>query len=161
MMGFLVTLFAGPFAGILGSLISAGTSFFERKQKMEERAAEMAQEIKLQEMNIAARGQEMENEALIAHTNAVAQQLEASYQHDASYGPVGQTAATVLRFVRPALTFLLIGLVALIYFTMPDAQIVDDVGVATSLGEMVVLKVLFLAEAATVWWFLDRRRTNK
>lgn len=160
-MGFLVSLFAGPFAGILGSIISAGTSYFERKQKAEERAAEMAHEVKLQEMNIAARGQEMENEALIAHTNAVAQQLEASYGHDASYGPVSASAATVLRFVRPALTFLLIGLVALIYFTMPEAQIVDDSGAARDIGELIVLKVMFLAEASVTWWFLDRRRSNK
>lgn len=160
-MGFLVSLFAGPFAGIFGSLISSGVSFFERKQKMEERVMDYAQEIKLQEMNIAARGQELESEAAIAHTAAVAKSLAASYKHDASYGPVGQTAATVLRFVRPVLTVLLLALTTAVYFSMPDGQIVGTDGVVSSIGELVILKILFLTEAAVVWWFLDRRKTNK
>jgi hypothetical protein len=160
-MGFLVSLFAGPFAGIFGSLISSGVSYFEKKQKMEERQMDYAQEITLQKMNIEARSQELESEAAIAHTAAVASGLRASYKHDASYGPVGQTAATVLRFVRPALTFMLLGLTAAVYFTMPDGQIVGEDGVVSSIGELVVLKILFLGETATVWWFLDRRRSNK
>ena len=160
-MGFLVSLLGGPIVGVLGSAISAGMSYLERKQKIEETKLEFAQEIKLQEMNIKARSEEMESELLIAQTEAVTQQLSASYQHDASYGQVGQGAATVLRFVRPALTFGLLALVAIVYFTMPEAQIVDENGVASSLGELVVLKILFLTEVALTWWFIDRRKTNK
>ena len=54
-------------------------SFLERKQKIEEKKLEFAQELKLQEMNIRARSEEMESELLIAQTEAVTQQLSASY----------------------------------------------------------------------------------
>lgn len=160
-MGFLASLIGGPIVGIFGSLISGFMSIYERKQKLDERREEMSHELKLQEMNINARGKELESEALIAHTQAVAESLAASYQHDASYGPIGQIAATVLRFVRPALTFLLLGLVGSIYFTMPEGKIAQPDGVVTTLGEMVIFKIMFLSEVAVTWWFLDRRRTNK
>ena len=160
-MGFLASLVGGPIVGVLGSLVSGFMSIWEHKQKIEERGLEMAHELRLQEMNIQARSQELESEALIAHTNAVAQSLAASYQHDASYGPVGQTAATVLRFVRPALTGFLLVLTAAIYFTMPDGAIVGEDGVVSTISEMVILKIMFLSEVAVTWWFLDRRRSNK
>jgi hypothetical protein len=136
-------------------------SYFERKQKLEEKQLDYAQEIRLQEMNIAARSAELESEAAITHTQAVAEALKGSYAHDASYGPVGETAATVLRFIRPALTFFMLGLVAFVYFTMPDAQIAGEDGVVTTIGEQVILKIMFLAEVGFVWWFVDRRRSNK
>lgn len=160
-MGFLVSLLGGPIVGVLGSAISAGVGYFERKQKMEEKQMDYAQETKLQEMNIAARSAEMESEAAIAHTAAVAKSLSASYKHDASYGQVSQTAATVLRFVRPVLTVFLLLLVAVVYFTLPESKIVGEDGVATTVGEMVVLKIMFLSEVALTWWFVDRRKANK
>jgi len=160
-MGFIASLIGGPIVGVLGSIVSGAVSYFERKQKMEERQQDYAQEIKLQEMNIAARSNELESEEAIAHTSAVASALRASYKHDASYGPVSQTMASVLRCVRPALTFLLLGLTAAVYFTMPDGHIVGDDGSVTTIGEMVVLKIMFLTEVALTWWFLDRRKSNK
>lgn len=160
-MGFLVSLLGGPIVGVLGSAISAGVGYFERKQKIEEKKLDYAQETKLQEMNIAARSAEMESEAAIAHTAAVSKSLEASYKHDASYGLVGETAATVLRFVRPALTVFLLLLVTVIYFTLPEAKVVGVDGVATTVGEMVILKIMFLSEVALTWWFVDRRKSNK
>ena len=160
-MGFLVSLLGGPIIGVLGSAISAGVGYFERKQKIEEKQLDYAQETKLQEMNIAARSAEMESEAAIVHTAAVSKSLEFSYKHDASYGPVGETAATVLRFVRPALTVFLLLLVTVIYFTLPEAKVVGVDGVATTVGEMVILKIMFLSEVALTWWFVDRRKSNK
>ncbi len=160
-MGFLATLVGGPIMGVIGSLISGGMAYLERKQRAEERQAEMAHERDLQKMNIDARGRELESEEVIVHTQATAAALTASYGHDASYGPIAGWASTTLRFVRPLLTLLLLGLVASVYFTMPEAEITAEDGTVTEIGELVILKILFLAEAAVTWWFLDRRRTNK
>ncbi|HKJ74551.1 MAG TPA: hypothetical protein VKA19_10580 [Alphaproteobacteria bacterium] len=160
-MGFLISLFAGPFAGILGSIISGFVSYFERKQEIEADKARYAHELKLQEMNIAARGQEMEHEADIAQMHADTQMLSDSYIHDASYGEVYTWAATALRFVRPVLTIGLIALVWWIYNTVADGGLITIGDETMTVREKIVASVLFMAEAALTWWFADRRRGNK
>lgn len=159
-MGFLVSLFGGPLAGLLGSIVSGVVGYFEKKQQIAADRERFAHEEKLQEMNIAARGQEIEQENLIAQTRAMAETLSASYRHDASYGPVSAGAAAALRWVRPGLTIALLALVAALWFTAPDGAI--TIGDETmTIREKIVSSILFMAEAAMTWWFADRRRANK
>lgn len=159
-MGFLVSLFGGPLAGLLGSLVSGVVGYFEKKQQIAADQAKFAHEEKLQEMNIAARGNELEHEDLIAQTKAITDTLGASYQHDASYGAVSPGAAAALRWVRPGLTIFLLVLVAIVWFTAPDGAI--TVGDETmTIREKIVASILFMAEASLTWWFADRRRANK
>lgn len=160
-MGFLgsiaTTLFAGPAVGLFGSLISGVMGYFERRQKLEHDRAQWAHETTLQELNMKARGQELESEQAIAQTAMIAETLKGSYEHDASYGTPSQWASNALRFVRPLLAFMLLALVGWFWWTVPMMDVGDDL----TLREAIVLKTLFLAEVAVTWFFADRRRANK
>ncbi len=76
--------------------------------------------------------------------------LKGSYQHDTSYGAPSPRARSVLRFVRPALTFLVIGLVALIYFIDGEGM---DLDTGLSIKERITMSLIMLAEIAFIWWF--------
>ena len=130
---------------------------FKRKQELEGQKLKQDHETKLLQMNIGARGQEMENEAMIAQMGATADMLAASYRHDASYGPVSPKVAAVLRFVRPVLTFFLLILTGIIYFTSLDAATITIGDEILTIKDKVVMSVLFMTEAAVFWWFADRR----
>lgn len=160
-MGFLgsiaTTLFAGPAVGLFGSLISGVMGYFERRQQLEHDKAKWAHETSLQELNMKARGQELEAEDQIAQTHMISETLKGSYEHDASYGPTSPWASNALRFVRPLLAFSLLGLVGWFWFSAPLMQVADNL----TLREAIVLKTLFLAEVAVTWFFADRRRANK
>lgn len=156
-MGFLTTLFAGPLTGLLGSIFGAVMKSIERKQQLEADKEKYAHERGLLEMNIAARGQEMESEAMIAQMEAMAKMVAGSYQHDTNYGPVSQGAATALRFVRPGLTLLLFLLVTAMYFSVTS---IED-GSEYTLQQQIVMTVLYLFEVAFTWWFADRARESK
>lgn len=151
MLSVLTSLFAGPAVGIFGSVVSGITGYFERKQQMEADAAKYAHETNLLQLQMQARGQELESEERIAAIAADTAAMKASYQHDTGYGETGPIMSGVLRMVRPVLTFALIGLVAVIL--MADVKGVDMKEIA--------LKVVFLAEVAVSWWFADRRRSRK
>lgn len=160
-MGFLTTLLLGPAAGLVGSLLSnlfGGIgAYFKRKQDLEAQQLKQDHETKLLEMNIAARGQEMESEQLIAQADAMAQMLSASYRHDASYGPVSTAAAAWLRAVRPVLTFTLVLLTGAIFFYSSNtASITIGVEVMT-VHDKIITSVLLMTEIAVSWWFADRR----
>lgn len=148
-------LLAGPATGLLGSLIGAGVQLLEHRQRLAELDAQHRHELELQRLNVAARGQELEQEALIAQSAAHAQAMAASYRHDASAGPVYRWVASALRLVRPLLTVGLIGLVGGMYFVgLPDDVTLDG----RSIREHITLTVLYMAEVAVTWWFADRAR---
>tara|TARA_R110002110_G_scaffold401408_1_gene618238 strand:+ start:1059 stop:1520 length:462 start_codon:yes stop_codon:yes gene_type:complete len=148
MFSAIAAIFGGPIVGVLGSLVSGVVGYFERKQQIEADKAKYAHEKKLLDMQHAMRGREMENERAIATMETDAQNLSASYMHDASYGQATQWVVNVLRLVRPALTVALVGIVA--YMVVANTAGVE--------GQKIATKVLFLAEVAVTWWFADRRK---
>lgn len=148
MISGLITLLSGPLLGIFGSVISGVTGYFERKQKIEERREEMAHERSLQELNMKARGQEIENEQAIATMNADSRNLAASYKHDASVGETSIWVNNTLRLVRPVLTIYLLSIVTYLVVANTAGLTIQEIA----------MKVLFLAEVAVSWWFADRRR---
>lgn len=156
-----MSLLAGPATGLFGSLVSnifgGIAGYFKRKQELQAQKLQQDHETNLLQMNISARGQEMENEQMIAQMAAAADMLAASYQHDASYGPVSTKVAAVLRFVRPVLTLLLLILTGTIYFTSLDAATITVGEETMTIKDKVVMSVLFMTEAAVFWWFADRR----
>jgi hypothetical protein len=160
-MGILASILSGPIVGLFGSIVSAFVAFKERQQKIEEQKLAQAHEVRLLEMNINARGQEMENEQIISQMEAMSEMLSASYQHDASYGPVSENMAAFLRLIRPSITLLLIILTALVFFMVEDAAIITVGEEAMTVQERVVMSILFMTEAAVTWWFADRRRSQK
>jgi len=164
-MGAIIGLLAGPATGLFGSLLSnlfgGIAEHFKRKQELEAQRLRQDHETSLLQMNIAARGQEMESEQMMAQMEAAANMLASSYDHDASYGQVSQSAAVWFRAVRPVLTFALIGLVAAIYFTVNDAATITIGEDTMTIRDKIVVSVLFMCEAAMFWWFADRRTKAK
>ena len=150
-MSIIASLFAGPLLGVFGSLISGVMGYFERQQQMEADKAKFAHETNLLKLQVQARGQELESEEEIAAIAADTEALKGSYQHDASYGESGPIISGMLRLVRPALTFALIAIVAVLVL-LDDTQL-DR----TQLS----LKVVVMMEVAIAWWFADRRRARK
>lgn len=134
-------IFGGGATGLFGSLVSRGFSFFEKKQ-------DYKHELALQELHIQTRGMELESEEAIAGSVAAATIREASYLHDASYGVPSPKAATVLRFVRPVLTLLLLTLVAVIWATLTPEQ--------EEMQLQIISTILYLATVAFTWWFGSR-----
>ena len=150
-MSIIASLFAGPLLGVFGSLISGVMGYFERQQQMEADKAKFAHETNLLKLQFQARGQELESEEEIAAVAADTEALKGSYAHDASYGESGPIISGMLRLVRPALTFALIAIVAVLVL-LDDTQL-DR----TQLS----LKVVVMMEVAIAWWFADRRRARK
>jgi len=152
MLAGLVTLLGGPLVGLFGSVVSGFVGYFEKKQQIEMEKVRFAHETNLLQLNIAARGEEMENERMMASMQADSANLIASYQHDAfsGAGKPYRWVASVLRLVRPALT---VGLIALVAYLIAA----DIAGIEM---QAVAMKILFLAEVAVSWWFADRRRSS-
>ena len=108
---------------------------------------EFDQEYKLQELQISSRKEELESEEAIARMETNAAMKTASYAHDASYGPASVTIASILRFVRPVLTFVLLAFVVYIFW-----QANDDAALVYDLSN----QIMFLTTTAVAWWFGDR-----
>lgn len=156
-MSGVLTMLLGPITGIAGSTIGTLTKWLEHRQRMAELERQQAHEIRLQELNIQARGQELEQEALIAQTQAHADAMAASYRHDASAGQTHKWVASALRLMRPLFTLLLIVLAGAIYFFAQAEDAVEG----KPLREHVALTVLYLTEVAVTWWFADRARGSR
>ena len=77
--------------------------------------------------------------------------LIASFKHDASYGETYKWASSLLRFVRPFLTFSIIGVFVYVYYKA------DDFGDVTTVQRM-SSEICFLASTCLSWWFADRSR---
>ena len=98
-------------------------------------------------MQISARSEELESEHAIALVQADADIKTASYAHDASYGPVTPIIASVLRFVRPVLTFGLLGFAGYVFISVSE-----NPTIVRELSN----QIMFLTTTAVAWWFGDR-----
>ena len=143
----IASVLSGGATGILGSVIGTVGRFLEKKQELRKMEMEFSQELKLQELQISARSEELESEHAIALVQADADIKTASYAHDASYGPTTPVIAAILRFVRPVLTFGLLGFTVYIFFIVQeDPKIVRELS----------NQIMFLTTTAVAWWFGDR-----
>ena len=141
----ILALLAGGGTGLIGSVVGRVAGFFEQKQKFKQQLAEYDHELKLLGLQQQQRTEEREHEADITEYQEDTKTLTASMQHDTSYGD------SLLRWVRPVLTLLLVALVFTIYLTTSDLDIKGQV----------VAQVLFLTSTAFSWWFADRSGRNK
>ncbi|MCO6440295.1 MAG: hypothetical protein J5I81_04245 [Nitrococcus mobilis] len=145
MLDLLLNVLTGGGLGLLGSIVSKVLGLFEAAQKRKDRAMAFAHELKLLELQSRERSVEREHELAIAQEATWAGIRTASYEHDESYGTNGFTAW--LRWVRPALTLLLIALTAVVFFST------TDFGVRAEIANAVVV----MAMMALTWWFGDRQ----
>ena len=147
MFDIIASVLTGGATGIIGSAIGTVGRFFEKKQELKQIKLEFDQELSLQQLQITARKDELESEQAIVQSQADASIKTASYSHDASYGLSTPIIASILRFVRPVLTFGLLGFSGYIFFSVQD-----DPGVVRELSN----QIMFLTTTAVAWWFGDR-----
>lgn len=130
-------MITGAIVGGIGSLITKGVSIFQEKQNQKH-------EIKLLEMQLAAKKEETESEKAISEMEAYASMRNASYQHDTNIGQASLWVVNTQKLVRPVLTTL--ALIALVIFWFIEPM----------LRYAITTAVIELASTAFVWWFGDR-----
>ena len=147
MFEIIASVSSGGATGIIGSAIGTVGRFLEKKQELKQMKLEFDQELQLQELQITARKDELESEQAIVQVQADSDIKTASYAHDASYGIATPIIASILRFVRPVLTFGLLGFSGYIFFSVQE-----DPTVVRELSN----QIMFLTTTAVAWWFGDR-----
>lgn len=144
----------GGLLGLFGSAVTKGISLYEKKLEIEDAKNQRKHELDLFDKQIALRGQEREHEETIVGMQTATAERVASYQQDASYGTDGVVA--LIRFVRPAITVLLMALVAVMYFTTGDIVVGE-----TSMKAQIAAMVVEYLGMAIAWWFGDRQQDKK
>ena len=147
MFEIIATVLSGGATGIIGSAIGTVGRFLEKKQELKQMKLEFDQEIQLQQLQMTARQEELESEQAIAQVQADSEMRSASYAHDASYGPATPVISSILRFVRPILTFGLLGFSGYIFYSIQD-----NYDIVRELSN----QLMFLTTTAVAWWFGDR-----
>ena len=147
MIYIIASVLTGGATGIIGSAIGTVGRFLEKRQELKQMKLEFDQELQLQQLQITARKDELESEQAIAQAQADADVRTASYSHDASYGVVTPIISSILRFVRPVLTFGLLGFSGYIFFSVQG-----DPTIMRELSN----QIMFLTTTAVAWWFGDR-----
>lgn len=133
---------AGGVFGLIGTALGRIGGFFERKQAFAQEQARWSHELKLHELNMAARSQETEHELSLLAQSGSWRGLEASIRAEAAIGKASLWVVNLLRLVRPSLTLLLWLITGWIFAMTQDGAIVEA--------------AVFAATAATLWWFGDR-----
>jgi len=145
MLDLLATSLTGGVTGIVGSIIGKAFSFLD--YWVEEKKADNKHEraLDLLELQNKISADENKREMAVAQSKVDADSRMASYSHDSMVGTNSLWVIDLLRLVRPVLTFSLIVLVGIIYFSSPIE------GRAT-----IEASILYLTSSAVLWWFGDR-----
>jgi len=157
MLDLLTSILTGGATGLLGTLVSFGTDYLQARQRH-------AQEMDLRRMDldiVKAEGASAERVAAIEaeseRDQAAWSSLEASYREASRRWSRGDSkwlvfVDVVRGLTRPGLTFLFVGLVGVIYFTLggSDMEILD-------IRPRIIDTVLYLATACVLWWFGARQ----
>ena len=155
MFDLIAGLLTGGATGLLGTAMTTVTDYLERRAR--HREAIESQRLDVELAQIEARS--VEHRATLAlqtaELEAEGRALEASYadarERWSRAGEGGAIVAVdvVRGLTRPLITWLLIGLVAGIYWTsLPGEE---------ALRTRIVATVLYLATTCIVWWFGGRR----
>ena len=155
MLDLLTGLLAGGTTGLLGTIATGVTDYMERRARHREALESQRLDIELAQIEAAS----VEHRATLAlqtaELEAEGRALEASYdearQRWSGAGEGGPIVwVDVVRgLTRPLITWLLIILVAGIYWTsLPEEE---------ALRTRIVATVLYLATTCVVWWFGGRR----
>lgn len=144
-LGVAASAAGGGFVGILGPVLGRVAAFFERRESHKHERDKWEHEVKLIELQQAARQAETEHEIHLAETAGSWQGLSASLAAEAAIAPSYPWVNAVRALTRPVLTALLWIIVALVFFN-----------VAQSEQARIVETAVFAATAATLWWFGDR-----
>ena len=158
MLDALAAILTGGATGLLGTAITAGIGYFERRQRHQ-------QEVELRNLDLQITRAEAESaervaaiEAESAESAAAMRAIEASHQAAGVRWSSGDSrwlvAVDVVRgLIRPVLTVGFLAFAAVIYAHLPPAPHVD-------VGARVIDTVLYLATTTTLWWFGTRPKTG-
>ncbi|ANS04748.1 hypothetical protein [uncultured Mediterranean phage] len=138
MLELLGTVLTGGATGIIGSILGKAFGFLEYWVEEKKKDNDHQRTLEMLEMQGKLRAEDRENEQRIA-----------SYTHDTGIGMGSQWVIDLIRLVRPCLTFLLIIIVFVIYFSDPVGR------------DTIEASVIFMASTATLWWFGERAMRKK
>ena len=150
MFELLGTVLTGGATGIIGSVIGKAFSFLDAWQEEKKATNEHGRTLELLELQNKIGAEENEREMAITQSKIDADSRVASYSHDSMAGTGSLWVIDCLRLVRPVLTFSLIVLVGMLYFSA------DMGGRAT-----IEASVIYMASSSVLWWFGDRALRKK
>ena len=150
-LGSLVGAASGGVLGVVGSLIGKVAGYFELKQKMKLEEIKNKHSLALMDKQAELQKLAQDGKYQLTSLETDSANLIASFKHDASYGETYKWASPLLRFVRPFLTFSIIGVFVYVYYKA------DDFGDVTTAQRM-SNEICFLASTCLSWWFADRSR---
>lgn len=154
MMDFLTTLLTGGATGLLGTALSFGSKWLQKKQAHAQELDLRRLDIELSQSEAAAAERAIALQAESASEQAAWESLQASYKQERTRFSQGGSpwliAVDVVRgLTRPALTWIFVVLVGTIYFTLGQDDVV--------LRDRIVHTVLFLTTSCVLWWFGGRQ----
>lgn len=149
-LGSLVGAASGGLLGVAGSLVGKIANYFELKQKM--KLEEIQNQHSLAVMDKQAELQKMAHQGQfkLASLETDSANLIASFKHDASYGETYKWANSLLRFIRPLLTFSVVGVFVYVYFKSEQMGDLDTV-------QRMSNEICFLTSTCLSWWFGSRK----
>lgn len=145
----ILAVVTGGATGVLGTIVSAGTAYFERRQRH-------AQELELRQMEMEMMRTEAASAERVAAIERESEQmraehaaLEASYRAATTRMSTGDSrwlvAVDVVRgLTRPVLTWCLLALAGTIYFTLSPQS---------DMRGQIIDTVLYLSTTCVLWWF--------
>ncbi len=161
MLDVLLSILTGGVSGLLGTAVSFFSSYFQAKQRH-------AQEMELRRLDMEMARAEAASaervaavEAESARDQAAWSALEASYKEASRRWSRGDSkwlvfVDVVRGLTRPGLTFMFVGLVGTIYFTLggSDMETID-------IRPRIIDTVLYLATTCVLWWFGARQLAKR
>ncbi|MHA1539116.1 MAG: hypothetical protein ACTSXQ_01405 [Alphaproteobacteria bacterium] len=142
-----MSVFAGGATGIFGSFLGKVFGFLESYEKRKARREEMAHELNLFNLQQDARSSEAAYEREMMDMQTAADLRISSYDHDTRTGNASQWIVDILRLIRPVLTLLLLIGVGVVWFTLPQWDM---------LKKTLVEFLVYAAMISITWWFGDR-----
>ena len=153
----IVAILTGGATGLLGTAISAGVGYFERKQRHQ-------QELEFRRLDLEITRGEWESAERVTAIEAESRENEAGWRaFEASHRGAAVrwsggdskwlVAVDVVRgLIRPVLTLGFLALAAVIYFNLPFVAPMD-------VGVRLIDTILYLATTTTLWWFGTRPKS--
>ncbi len=146
MFEMILSVLTGGATGILGSLLSSGLKFLDLWAQEKKADGDHKRTMEMHRLQAELKAEDDERALEAMQAQAAADLKTASYQHDMSLGKSSRWVTDILRLIRPALTLILVALIGVIYWTVADFAMQQEI----------VSSTLYMASTAVLWWFGDR-----
>jgi len=171
MVGWISSLASGGITGLLGSVVTNVSDYFEQRRKN-------SHEIELRKLDIQEMQQEYEARKEISAQQASAKTTQTSYEHDSrSYttgmkvkSPWLKAPLVLVDFIRGSVrSVLTVFLIVLVWYIFNQVQgVMEEAGMeavkpdkALAIYSSIVDMILYLASTAVAWWFGSSPRSKK